>query len=55
MVDVQTPHIPDAIMRIKQRQAEAKQEALEKKRKLAEKIEIQRANVLESYNIRPMN
>lgn len=54
VVGIATPVIPDARDRIKKRQAVAKVDAEEKKRKLEDIIEVQRAQVLESYNIRTM-
>mgnify|MGYP006891255422 CR=1 FL=1 len=54
MVDITTPVIPDAMNRIRQKQQDKKQEKIDKKKKLLEQMEISRAQVLDSYNIKTM-
>lgn len=50
-VDIATPVIPDAMQRIKQRQADAKAELMRKKQKMADQMEASRRKVLDSYKI----
>lgn len=54
LVDLQTPQIPDAMNRIRQRNAEKKKEKLELKKKMVNQMEKSRVQILESYNIKTM-
>ena len=54
LVDLATPQIPDARKRIKMKQAEARAAKEAKRKVVAEKMELTRAQVLESYNIKPI-
>ena len=53
-VSLHTPAIPNAIERIKQRQAEKKQEKVRRQKKLEEQMEKSKAEILERHNIRSM-
>jgi hypothetical protein len=53
-VSLHTPAIPNAIERIKQRQAEKKQEKVRRQKKLEEQLEKSKAEILERHNIKTM-
>lgn len=53
-VSLQTPAIPNAIERIKQRQTEKKQEKIRRQKKLEEQMEKSKAEILERHDIKSM-
>ena len=51
-MDVQKPHIPDAMLRIKMKNHQNYENSVYKKKRMAQQLENSRAQVLNSYNIK---
>ena len=55
VIDVQTPQLPDAMARIRQRNSSKKAEDADRKKRMVEQFERSRAEVLDQYNIKTMH
>ena len=51
-IDVQSQPVPDAIQRIKMKNHQKAEQAVHRKKKLANQLESARSKVLQSYNIK---